>query len=339
MTRWPGSFQPIGRVAVVAAFFQAAFITICAGCNLNAARAADFPERPLRLLVGQATGSATDFVARVVAARWGELLGQNVVVDNRPGAGESIAAKVVATATPDGYTNVFGSIASHAIAPAMYKRLPYDAARDFAPLSLVGKVPNVLVVHPSLGVTRLPEFAQIARAKPGGLNYASTGVGTSTHLGMELLKVRLGIDIVHVPYKAAGAAFSDLIAGQVAAGLFNLPSQLPFIESGKIRAVAVTSLRRNRLLPDVPTVDESGVPGYEVVVWYAVFTSARAAKSVQARLVDTLSRAIKTPQIESLLSARGVDVSASTPGQLAEFLRVEMEKWRRVVRDAGIETQ
>lgn len=309
------------------------------GAYSQLSAAQTFPERPLRLLVGQAAGTSPDVVARTVAAKWSELLGQPVVVDNRPGAAESIAADAVAKSAPDGYTVLFGSIASHGIGPAVNKKLPYDPARDFAPISLVGTVPNVLVAYSGLPAKGMREFIAHIKANPGRLNYGSTGVGTSTHLGMELLKAKAGIDIVHVPYKSGSAAFADVMAGQVAAGLFNLPSQLALIRSGKLRALGVSSLRRSSQLPDVPTIDESGVPGYEVVVWYAVFAPAGTLKPIHARLHSDLTRAIDSPQLRERMTQLGVDPMTSTPEQLARYSRSEIEKWGKVVREAAVKLE
>ena len=318
------------------AFFYAAWL----GLSPSVALAQTFPYKPLRLLVGQAPGTATDIVARAVAGKWSELLGQPIVVDNRPGAGESIAASVVARAMPDGYTLLLGSIASHGIAPAIYRKLPYDPARDFRPLSLVGTVPNVLVVHPGLPARRFGDFASHIRNNPGRLNYGSTGLGTSTHLGMELLKSRMSLDIVHVPYKSGPSAFADIMSGQVAAGLFNLPSQLPFIRSGRVRALAVSSLKRSLHLPDVPTIDESGVPGYEVVVWYAMFAPAATPPTIHARLHEDLLRAINSADFRKRVAEPlGLETTTSTAEQLAEYSRREIHKWTEVARVVGVSVE
>jgi tripartite-type tricarboxylate transporter receptor subunit TctC len=313
----------------------AALIAACAPASGSATLAQNFPERPLRLVVGQGLGSATDAVARLVAVRWGASIGQNIVVDNRPGVGETIAAETVARAPADGHTLLFGSIASHGIAPAIYKTR-YDPARDFAPLSLVATVPNVLVVYPGLPVKRFEDFLAYVRANPGRLNYGSTGVGTSTHLSMELLKARMSLDIVHVPYKLAGIAFADLIAGQVAAALFNLPSQIGYIRDKRVRALAVTSLKRNVHLPDVPTLDESGVAGYDVVVWYAVFAPAGISPARHARLHAELAKAINSTELRQELTKVGADAVISTSKELAEHSRIEIKRWTKVVREAGI---
>ena len=318
----------------------AAIVAMCAGAYSEVLLAQTFPERPLRLIVGQGPGTATDIVARAVAAKWSEFLGQTVIVDNRPGAGESIAADAVAKATPDGYTTLFGSIASHGIAPAVYKRLPYDPARDFTPISLVGTVPNVLVVNPGLPVRGISEFVAYIKTNPGRFNYGSTGIGTSTHLGMELLKARMGINIVHVPYKSGNAAFMDVIGGQVAAGLFNLPSQLPLIKAEKVRALGVSSLKRNVQLPDVPTIDESGAPGYEVVVWYAMFAPAGTPRTIHVRLHAELVKAINSSELRERMAGQlGVDPITSTPDQLAQYSRTEIAKWSKVAQEAGVKAE
>jgi tripartite-type tricarboxylate transporter receptor subunit TctC len=317
-----------------------AIVLIAAGGYPEGLLAQTFPDRPLRLLVGQAAGTSTDVVARAVAAKWGELLGQPVVVDNRPGAAEGIAADAVAKAAPDGYTVLFGSIASHGIGPALRKSLPYDPARDFAPLSMVGTVPNVLVVNPGVPVHGVGEFLALVKASPGRLNYASTGVGTSTHLSMELLKSRTAIDIVHVPYKSGSAAFTDIIAGQVSAALFNLPSQLPLIKSGKVRALAVSSLKRSPQLPDVPTIAESGVPGYEVVVWYAVFAPAATPRDIHGRLYEKLIMALESIDLRQRMTAQlGVEPMTSTPEELAQYSQREIKKWAAVAQEAGVKVE
>jgi tripartite-type tricarboxylate transporter receptor subunit TctC len=314
------------------------FLALCLICR--DALAQPFPERPVRLMVGQAAGTATDIVARTVAAKWGETLRAPIVVENRPGAGESIAADAVARATPDGYTLLFGSIASHGIGPALNKNLPYDPQRDFAPISLVGTVPNVLVINPGVPAHTLAEFVAYARANPGKINYASTGVGTSTHLGMELLKAKTGMDLGHVAYKSGPAAFADVISGQVAAGLFNLPSQLAFIRSGKVRALGVSSSTRTPQLAGVPTLAEAGVAGYEVVVWYAAFAPAGTPKPVQARLHDDLVRSIRSPDLHGRLSEQlGVHPVTSTPEELAAYSQREIRKWESAAREAGVPTQ
>jgi tripartite-type tricarboxylate transporter receptor subunit TctC len=322
----------LARAAIAAA-------ALCLGVLSGSSTAQSFPERPLRLVVGQAAGTSPDVVARALAAKWAEFLGQPVFVDNRPGAAESIAAEAVAKAAPDGHTILFGSIASHGIGPALSKKLSHDPARDFAPISLIGTVPNVLVVHPSLPAANLGQFVAHLKANPGKLNYASTGVGTSTHLGMELLKAKAGLDIIHVPYKSGSAAFTDVIGGQVAAGLFNLPSQLPLIRAGKLRAIGVSSLKRSTQLPDVPTLDESGAPGYEVVVWYALFAPAGIRRAVHERLRADLMAVMQTPELREVLAGRlGLELATSTPEELADYSRREIEKWSRVAREAGIST-
>ena len=320
--------------------YSTAIVLICVGGYAEALLAQTFPEKPLRLLVGQAAGTSTDVVARTVAAKWGELLGQPVVVDNRPGAAEGIAADAVAKATPDGYTVLFGSIASHGIGPAVRKSLPYDPARDFAPLSMVGTVPNVLVVNPGVPVHGVSEFLAHIRANPGRLNYASTGVGTSTHLSMELLKSRAAIDIVHVPYKSGSAAFTDVIGGQVSAALFNLPSQLPLIKAGKVRALGVSSLKRSAQLPDVPTLAESGVSGYEVVVWYAIFAPAATPRDIHGRLYEKLIMALESADLRERMTRQlGVEPMTSTPEELAQYSQREINKWAKVVQEAGVKVE
>ena len=318
---------------------RGAVASICAAVlalyGQSAASAADFPTRPLRLIVGQAPGSGTDLVARAIVPMWSELLGQSIVVDNRPGVGEIRAATVAARSAPDGYTQLFGSISSHGIAPAVYTHIDYDPAADFAPISLVATTPNVLATAPGSVLRSVSDLIGEARAKPGALGYASTA-GSSTHLGMELLKRRLGLDLLHVPYAAGPAASIDVLTGRVALGLFNLPLQIDTIRAGRMRALAVTSLKRSPQLPDVPTLDEAGVPGYELVVWYAVFVPGGTPPAIKSRLYSTLAKAGSDSGFIERLTKMATQVVISTPEQLARFSHAEIEKWRRVARDAGI---
>ena len=246
--------------------------------------AQSWPSRPLRLIVPTAPGGGTDFTGRLVAAKLSEALGQQVVVENRGGGGGSVGADNAAKSTPDGYTLLLGSIATHAVNPALYKKLPYDHLKDFAPVSLIGTVPNAMVVHPSVPVKTMQEFITYAKANPGKINYGSSGVGSPPHLSMELLRSMTGINLVHVPYKGAGPALADLLGGQVQAMCTSLAGLINFIKSGRVRALGVTTAKRNPQLPEVPTIVESGVPGYEVTIWYAVFAPVATPKAVVQKL-------------------------------------------------------
>ncbi len=295
-----------------------------------------FPQRPLRAIVPVAAGGGHDLVARIVAGRLSETLGQQVVIDNRAGGGGSVGATLVARAAPDGYTLLVGSISTHALNPALFGKLTYDSQRDFAPISLIGAVPNVLVVHPSLPVTNVAEFIAHARAHPGKINYGSAGVGVSSHLAMELLKTTAGIDVVHVPYKGAGPALADLLAGQVQVMCTSLAGQIAYIRAGRVRAIAVTSARRNAQLPDVPTVIESGLPGFEVGIWFAMFAPAGTARPVVARLHADTVRVVTAPDVRERMAQNGVEAQHSTPEELAAFARSELARWTKVVKASGM---
>lgn len=303
------------------------------------AQSPDYPNRPIRQIVPFPPGGAVDIVTRIVGAKWTELLGQPIVVEHRAGAGGTLGADVVAKAAPDGYTLLTCQIASHAVSPAVYNALPYDHLRDFAPVSLIGKTPNVLVVHPSVPVNSVQEFIAYVKASPGKYNYASPGFGTSPQMTMELFKLTTGINIVHVPYKGGAPALADLIGGQVT-GLFgNLPEQLGAIKGGKTRALAVSTLQRSPQLPDVPTVAESGFPGFEVTVWYGVCTQAAVPKPILSKLHATLMKALNAPEVKTRLAEASVEASPTTPEEFAAFIRAETDRWARVVKEANIPKQ
>jgi tripartite-type tricarboxylate transporter receptor subunit TctC len=307
---------------------------------LGAAQAqTDYPSRPLRQIVPFPPGGAVDIVTRIVAAKWSEVLGQQIVVENRAGAGGNVGADFAARAAPDGYTLFSCGIASHGVSPAVYSKLPYDHIRDFAPISLIGKTPNVLVVHPSVPAQSLGEFIQYAKASPGKYNYASPGFGTSPQMTMELFKLTAGIDLVHIPYKGGAPALADVMGGQVTGMFGNLPEQLAAIKGGKTRALAVSSLQRNPQIPDVPTVAESGFPGFEVTVWYAVCAQAAVAKPIIEKLSATLLRTLSLPETTARLAENSIEVTPTTPEEFAGFIRAETERWAGVVRDANIPKQ
>jgi tripartite-type tricarboxylate transporter receptor subunit TctC len=267
------------------------------------------------------------------------VLGQPIVVENRAGAGGNVGADVAAKAAPDGYTLFTCQVASHGVSPAIYKQLPYDHIRDFAPVSLIGTTPNVLVVHPSVPARTVREFVDYVKASPGKYNYASPGVGTSPQMTMELFKLTTGIDIVHVPYKGGAPALADVIAGQVTGMFGNLPEQLGAIKGGRTRALAVSTLTRTPLLPDVPTVAESGFPGFEVTVWYGVCTQSGVPKPIVAKLNETLVRVLNMPETKARLADSTIEAKPTTPEQFAAFIAAETKKWAGVVADAHIERQ
>ena len=297
--------------------------------------AQNYPARPLRLIVPTAPGGGTDFTGRLVAAKLSETMGQQVVVENRGGGGGSVGADNAAKATADGYTLLLGSIATHAVNPALYKKLPYDHLNDFAPVSLIGTVPNALVVHPSVPVKSMQEFITYAKANPGKINYGSSGVGSPPHLSMELLRSITGINLVHVPYKGAGPALADLLGGQVQAMCTSLAGLINFVKSGRVRALGVTTAKRNPQLPDVPTIVESGIPGYEVTIWYAVFAPVATPKAIVDKLNAEMVKALNSSEMKERMALQGMDPAPSTPAELTAFVKAESAKWAKVAKDSG----
>lgn len=305
------------------------------GLPLSSA-AQTYPERAIRFIMPNAPGAATDTVARIFTAKLSELLGQQVLVDNRPGGGGLIAVEVVAKSAPDGYTLLQCGIAQ-SIRPAMYKKMPFDIVGGFIRVVNYGAVPNVLVVHPSVPVRSLAEFVKLAKANPGKLHYASSGVGLSPHLTMEYFKSLAGIDLLHVPYKSGAQGNSEVLAGQVPTQFANLPSHLPNIKVGKVRALGVTSPKRNAELPDVPTFVESGFPAFDVTVWYGVCAPAKTPAAVIAKFEEAAARVLAAPDLIQKFAGHGVDVRVITGKAFDDFFRSEVARWGKVVRDAGIQ--
>ena len=295
-----------------------------------------YPNKPVRVIVGFPPGGGVDITARVVAAALGDLWGGTALVDNRPGATGGIGTEIAAKAPADGYTLLLCNISSHAIHPARYKKLPYDHIKDFAPISLIGATPNVLVVHPSVPTNSLSEFIAHARANPGKLNYGSSGFGASPHLSIELLKMMAGINIVSVQYKGAALALADVLGGQMHAMVGNLPGPLPAIKAGKVRALGVTSAKRNARAPDVPTFAESGVPGYDVTSWHGLCAPAGVPRPILAKLNADLVKLLNGPSLRQRLGEQGVDAMSSTPADFAAHIKSETAKWTKVVRAAGL---
>jgi tripartite-type tricarboxylate transporter receptor subunit TctC len=298
-----------------------------------------YPTRPVRLLVGLVAGGGTDVIARIVASKLGDALGQPVVVENRAGSGGLIAADTAAKAAPDGHTLLFGALSYSAIFASLYKKLPYDPVKDFAPISLVATVPNVLVVNPSFPARTVGAFIAHAKANPGKLSYGSSGNGSSLHLSMEMLKKRTGIEVSHVAYKGGAAAVIDLIGGHIEVMFDNLPGQIAFVKSGRTRALAVTTAKRNFQLPEVPTMIEAGVPGFEVIVWYGVFAPARVPAAIVAKLNTELVKTLKLPEIRERMAEQGAEPSPTTPEAFARFQKAEVVKWAKVVRESGAKVE
>jgi len=316
-----------------------AFVAQLVLVSAVAAQEADFPTRPIKQIVPFPPGGGVDIVTRIVGAKWQDFLGQPIIVENKAGAGGTVGAAEAARAPGDGYTLLTCQVASHGVSPALYNKLPYDYAKDFAPVSLIGKTPNVLVVHPSVPARTVQEFIEYVKASPGKYNYASPGYGTSPQMTMELFKLTTGLDLVHVPYKGGAPALADVIAGQVIGMFGNLPEQLGAIKSGRTRALAVSTARRTPLLPDVPTVAESGFAGFEVTVWYGVCAPSSVPKPVLAKLHATLMKTLGLPEMKARLAEATIEASPMTPDEFGAFIRAEVEKWTRVVRDANIPKQ
>lgn len=313
----------------------AAFILAATGA---AAVAQPYPAKPVRIVVGFVPGGGVDTTARIVAAALSDLWGATVFVENRPGAAGGIATEFTAKAPPDGYTLMLCQIASHAITPARSKKLPYDHIRDFAFPSMIGSVVNVFMVHPSMPTKTLREFISLAKARPGQINFGSSGVGASPHLSIELLKSMTRINIVHVPYKGAAQALADVMSGHIESSVGNLAGgPLGAIKAGRVRALGVTSARRHKQAPDVPTFAEAGVAGFEVTSWYGICTQANVPQPIVAKLHADLNKVLNDPALRKRLEDQGIEVTPSTPEQFVAHVRAETEKWTKVVREAGLE--
>jgi tripartite-type tricarboxylate transporter receptor subunit TctC len=299
------------------------------------AGAQPFPAKPLRLFVGFSAGGGVDITGRIVAAKLSELWGQAITVENRLGAGGTLAADAVAKAPADGYTFVVCNAASHGIAPSLYKKLPYDPIRDFTPISLLGITSNVMVVHPSVPATTVAEFIAYAKANPGRISFGSSGVGTSPHLSVELLKSMTGINLVHVPYKGGAQSSTDLLSGQIQLLITNLPEQIGYIKAGKTRALGVSTTKRSPQLPDLPTISEAGVPGFDVTVWYGLCAPAGLPRALVDKVNADVAKAVLSPDTQRRLFDQGVEASRNSPEEFAAFIRAEVTKWAKVVRDSG----
>jgi tripartite-type tricarboxylate transporter receptor subunit TctC len=281
-------------------------------------------------------GGTTDILARIAAQKLSEALGQQVVPDNRPGASGNIGTEVAAKSPPDGYTLVTAPGSTLTIHPSLYAKLPFDPLRDFAPVTILAAVPNLLVVHPSLPVRTVKELIALAKSKPDQLNYASTGAGQSTHLSMELFKYMAGVKITHIPYKGSAPAVTDLLGGHVSLMFDNMPSALPHAKAGKIRALAVSTLKRSPSAPDVPTVAESGIPGFEVSVWFAVLAPAKTSPEIVDRMNKILVKALQSADVREKLSALGAEPIGNTPDQFTAQMKSDIAKWAKVVKAANI---
>ena len=299
------------------------------------AQAQAYPSKPIHFVVPYPAGGPLDTVARLVGQKVSESVKQPIIVDNKPGAGGNIGADLVAKAAPDGYTLLMGAVATHAINPTLYASIPYDAQKDFIPVTQIASTPNVLVVNPSLPVTSLHEFIAYAKAHPGSLNFGSGSTGSAGHLAGELFKSMAGVDMTHVPYKGAAPAMTDLIGGRLQLMFDNLASSLVQIKAGKVRALAVTTAKRTELAPELPTIAESGLPGFDINTWFGLFVPAGTPPAIVERLHGEFASALQAPEVRSKMLALGAEPVGDTPAQFAQYIRSEAVKYAKLVKASG----
>jgi len=298
-----------------------------------------YPSKPIRIIIAQAPGSATDNVSRVITSKLGERLGQPFVIEARPGAGGTVGTEVAARAPADGYTLFMANNSTHGANPAVYRNLPYDAVKDFAPIMLLAETPYVLAVHPSLPVKNVKEFIAFAKARPGQLNYGSAGNGSTHHLAGELLKMMAKIDMLHVPYKGTTPALTALLSGEVSAMFFTVVGIQPHMKSGKARGLAVTTVKRSGMLTELPTMAEAGLPGFEITSWFGLLAPARTPPEIVSRLNAELAKVQMLPAVKSAMTKLGFDVVSGTPEQFAEHIRREVEKFTKLAKATGIKAE
>ncbi|MDB5752446.1 MAG: hypothetical protein JWP65_2867 [Ramlibacter sp.] len=306
-----------------------------AAAPLAATAQAAYPSKPINLIVPFSAGGTTDILARIVGEAIKKELGQPVIVDNRAGAGGNIGGALAAKAAPDGYTLFMGTVGTHAINASLYKKMPFDHVKDFAPLTRVAMVPNLLVAHPSRPYKNVRELIAYARANPGKVNFGSSGNGSSIHLSGELFNTLAKVDMIHVPYKGSAPAVTDLVGGQIDLMFDNMPSAIQHVRSGRLKALAVTTAKRSPELPDVPTIAEAGVPGYEATSWFGMFAPAATPAPIVARLNAALVKALADPEVKKKFAEQGAEALGETPAQFASFIRAETAKWSQVVKASG----
>lgn len=310
---------------------------LCLVGGLAMAEAPKFPTKPITIIVPAPPGGTADISMRIIAHKLNENLGQQIIIDNRPGAGAIIASQLAVKAQPDGYTLLM-NYTSHAINPYLYKKLPYDSLKDFTPVSLLGRTPLVLVVHPSVPVKTFSEFLSYAKSHPGKMNYGSAAIGGASHLGMEFLKLKAGLDIVHVAYKGGAAAAADLISGQIQTLFDSLLPLQPHIKAGKMRPLAVTSAKRTEISPELPAIAET-IPQFEASAWFGILAPAATPKDLVARLNAEFIKVLRSPDIKAKLTKQGFDIAGTAPDEYLSFIKSEMDKWSKVVQSAGIKPE
>ena len=318
---------------------SAAVASVVCGTAAAADPAAGYPNRPIRIIVAYTPAGTTDILARALGQKMTENWSQPVIVENRPGANGNIGTEIAARATPDGYTITMGTAATHSINNTLYPKLTWHAQRDFEPISLVAVVPNLLVVTNALPVKSVKELVAYAKSNPGKLTFGSPGVGATGHLSMELFKTLTGSSMVHVPYKGSAGVLADVMAGQIQLAMDNIPVYLPQAKAGKIRALAVSSPKRTPAAPDIPTVAEAGVPGFEALSWFGLLAPAKTPKAIVDKLAGETQRILKLPDVNERIVALGAQPVGGTPQEYAAFIRSEITKWQKVIRDAGVKAE
>ena len=329
---------PASRVAALA-FLVLASLASPGSFGIGSAHAQGFPNKPVKIVVPFPPGAATDTLARLLGQKLTESWGQSVVIDNKPGAGSIIAAQAVATAAPDGYTIFMGHIGTHGANPALYAKLPYDPVKDFAPITLLVSIPNLLAVHPSLPVNNVGELIALAKAKPGALNVASPGVSTSAHLIISLFRSMTGADMTHVPFKGSVASMQALVAGDVTVAFDTVTAIVPHARAGRIKMLATTSKERAPSAAEVPPLSEAGVPGFDVATWFAFFAPANTPRAAIDKLNADTVRVLQSKEVAERLSAMGMNTHGGTPEQLAAHVTSEIARWGRVVKEANIKVE
>lgn len=311
---------------------------LCAVQPAFAQSASTYPNKPIHIIVTFTSGGAPDILGRLIGDKLSAAWGQTVIVENKPGAGGNIGADYVAKSAPDGYNIVVGTVGTHAINGALYQNMPYEMTRDFTPVTLLASTPNMLVVNNNVPAKNLKEFIDLGK-KEGKMTFASSGSGTSIHVSGELFKTMTGIDMQHIPYKGRASAIPDLLGGRVTMMFDNMPSSLPLVREGKLRALGVTSAKRSPAAPDIPTIAESGLPGFEAVSWFALFAPANTPRPIVDKLQAEVSKILKMPDVSKKLMDLGLEPSGSTPDELAAYQKTEIAKWSKVVKDSGAKVE
>lgn len=310
----------------------------CASCNAATAIAqtsAQYPAKAIRMIVPSAPGSGPDIMARTIGQKLNEAWGQPVVVEARPGAGGIIGSEAVAKSAPDGYTLIMGNAGSHSVNPSLYRKLPYDPLKDFSPIALVSSAPNILIVHPSLPVKSAKELIALAKSRPGELTFGSGGNGSTAHLSGELFRTLAGIRIVHVPFKGAPAAVLGVITGEISMAILNLPPALPHVKNGRLKALGVSTPKRSAAVPDLPTIAESGLPGYSATAWYGVLAPAGTPREIIMKINAEIVKGLRTDEMRKRIASDGGEVIGSTPEEFTAVMKTDIAKWAKVVQASG----